>query len=399
MMNDLWGEMMIRLFRTFYVEFTGIAVLAFLLLFLSNGVSWITPILDFTRDANPFDSKQLHAISMIFLSIFIEGIPFILIGILISSLIHVFLTEETVFRWIPKNPILSVPLAACVGLLLPVCECGIVPVARRLMQKGLPAHVAFTFLLAVPVINPITIVSTYVAFGDNWGIVTLRLLFAFGVAITLGFLSILFFGKVPVQNLLRKGLQVQSASCAHDHHHEEDRCCHTREEKKEEPYAILQAHRREMEEEKKQQGSCCDHQHHDEKAPATDRVIHSLYHAVFEMIDTGKYFVLGALIAATFQTVVGISAIKEVGSNEILAVLLIMGLAFGLSVCSTADAFLAASFRTVLGTSPIMAFLVYGPMMDLKNFLMMMGSFRPSVVWFLFGGTTILIFVSVLIFI
>lgn len=391
---------MARLFRTFYVEITGIVVLAFLLLFLSNGVSWITPLLDFTRDANPFDSKQLHAVSMIFLSIFIEGIPFILIGILVSSLIHVFLTEEMVFRWIPKSPILSVPMAACVGLLLPVCECGIVPVSRRLMQKGLPAHVAFTFLLAVPVINPITIVSTYVAFGDSWGIVTLRLLFAFGIAVTLGFLSILFFGKVPVQSLLRNRLQVETASCTHNHDHKDRSCCHTEEKaKQEEPYAILKVHRREIEEEhKKRQTSCCDHQHHDEKAPASDRVIHSMYHAVFEMIDTGKYFILGALIAAIFQTIVGISAIKEVGNNEILAVLLIMGLAFGLSVCSTADAFLAASFRTVLSTSPIMAFLVYGPMMDLKNFLMMIGSFRPIVVWFLFGGTTTLTFASVLIF-
>jgi uncharacterized protein len=112
----------------------------------------------------------------------------------------------------------------------------------------------------------------------------------------------------------------------------------------------------------------------------------------------GKYFILGAFLAASFQTFVGFSAIKSIGTNEWIAILLLMGIAFGLSICSSSDAFIAASFRNAIGTAPLFAFLIYGPIMDLKNLLMMMGSFRASVIWFFWGGTTILTILSVILF-
>lgn len=372
---------MVRFFRVFYIEIIIIAVLVFLLYFLSNGLTWIVNLLDFTRELNPFDSKQLHTISTLFLSIFIEGLPFILIGILVSSLIHVFLTEEKVMRLIPRQPLIAVPMAAFVGLLLPVCECGIVPVAKRLVQKGLPIHVMTTFLLAVPVINPITIVSTYVAFGNQWEMVTLRLLFAAGIAITLGFLSILFFGRFPVQQLLKES--TQPAVC---------------EKESSNMKTVAKLDSPAEKEKVSVTDCCCSNVDHQQEKITSKKVMHSLYHAVFEMMNTGKYFILGALIAAMFQTWFGLSAIRNFSNNEFLSVWVIMGLAFGLSVCSTADAFLASTFRTVLGNAPIVAFLVYGPMMDLKNLLMMAGSFRRSVTLFFFIGTTLLTAVSVWLF-
>jgi uncharacterized membrane protein YraQ (UPF0718 family) len=111
-----------------------------------------------------------------------------------------------------------------------------------------------------------------------------------------------------------------------------------------------------------------------------------------------KYFILGAFLASVFQTFVGFAAMKSMASHEWIAIIVMMGLAFGLSICSSSDAFIAASFRNAMGTAPLFAFLVYGPMMDLKNVLMMAGSFRASVIWFFWGGTTLLTIVSVICF-
>ncbi|MEP6986929.1 MAG: permease, partial [Chloroflexota bacterium] len=100
-----------------------------------------------------------------FLGTFIEAVPFLLLGSLVSGMIDSFMTAEDITRFVPRNPILATIVGAFLGFAFPVCECGIVPVVRRLFNKGLPMWVGITFLLAAPVINPIVLVSTYVAFG------------------------------------------------------------------------------------------------------------------------------------------------------------------------------------------------------------------------------------------
>lgn len=359
---------MIRLIRNFYVEITGILVLGAFLYLLTSGYSLLFSVSEWTRSWRIDLGPELQNLSTIFLSIFIEGLPFILFGVFLSCLIHVFVKEETIWRWTPKNPFLSIPMATLLGLLLPICECGIVPVARRLVQKGLPSYVAFTFLLAVPIVNPITILSTYFAFGDSWDIVFARTLTGAGIAALMGFLFYLFFRHLPV---LKEEKQMacthEHGNCDHDHSHSEERHVHHPDDR-------------------------CDHPHDHAEG---GKWMHALNHAVFEFIDMGKYFVLGALIAAGFQTFVGLSAIQSFSKQEGLALLMMMGLAFCLSICSTADAFLAASFRSAMGTVPLLGFLIYGPMMDLKNLLMMFGSFRLPVILFFFGGTTILTLLSV----
>ncbi|SEN47386.1 permease [Lihuaxuella thermophila] len=357
---------MIRFIRNFYVEITGILVLGAFLYLLTSGYGLLFSLSELIRSGSVDLGPKWQNMSTIFLSIFIEGLPFILFGVFLSCLIHVYVKEETIWRWTPKNPLLSIPMATCLGLLLPVCECGIVPVARRLVQKGLPPYVAFTFLLAVPIVNPITILSTYFAFGDSWDMVFARTLTGAGIAALMGFLFYLFFRRVPV---LKEEKQTacthEQGSCGHESHAEERHVHHPEDR--------------------------CDHHAHAEGG----KWMHALHHAVFEFINMGKYFVLGALIAAGFQTFVGLSAIKSFSEQEGLALLMMMGLAFCLSICSNADAFLAASFRSAMGTVPLLGFLIYGPMMDLKNLLMMLGSFRLPVILFFFGGTTILTLLSV----
>jgi uncharacterized membrane protein YraQ (UPF0718 family) len=353
--------------RTYYIEITSIVVFFVFIYLLIFGNSYFYAFSGWLKENAIFSNPDLQNISTIFLGIFIEGLPFILIGVFLSSLIHIFVKEEMIWRLVPKNPWISIPMSAFLGLLLPICECGIVPVARRLIEKGYPFYAAFTFLLAAPIVNPITIVSTYIAFGDQWDMVWLRLGLAIVIAVLMGFLLYLFFSKKDVLKQ-KKETDHQHVESNHDNQHDHHEC----------------------------NSPNCNHHHHHEKEQG--RLSHALYHAVFEFIDMSKYFVLGALIAAGFQTFVGISAIKEVAGEGWMGILLMMGLAFGLSVCSSADAFIAASFRSALSNGPIMSFLVYGPMMDIKNVLMLAGNFRRSVILFLFTGTTLLTALTIWLF-
>jgi uncharacterized membrane protein YraQ (UPF0718 family) len=347
---------MLRLLKNYYVEILLVVILTNLVLFFSSN-RFMAFEMDLSFLSGIIKNSQLHSLSTIFLSIFLEGLPFILFGVFISSLIHEFVNENSLWRWVPKNPILSIPLAIVLGFAVPICECGIVPIARRLIEKKLPVYTAFTFLIAAPIVNPVTIFSTYIAFGNDWGITLTRVAMGAGIAVMMGLLFYVFFRKSQV-------LKADSSCCddAHDH---------------------------------------CDHEGHSHSHTKDwkQKVEHALHHSIFEFLNMGKYFILGAFLAACFQTYVGFSVIQSISTHEWIAVLLLMGIAFGLSICSSSDAFIAASFRNAVGTAPLFAFLVYGPVMDLKNLLMMMGSFRASVIWFFWGGTTVLTIVSVLMFI
>lgn len=333
---------MLRFVKNYSVELLLSTLFALSLLFFLHLYISMSDV------ANFINTLQLHQISTLFLSIFFEGLPFLLIGVLLSSLIQAFVKEDWLWKWAPKNPLLSLPIATTMGLFLPICECGIVPVAKRLIEKKLPAYTVFTFLLAAPIVNPITIFSTYIAFGNHWGITVARTLVGAFIAIAIGFLFFLFFRD---REVLKK-----SKTNEHDH-------------------------------------SCCDHQHNDTNWK--EKADHALYHAIFEFFNMGKYFVLGAFLAASFQTLVGFSVIESISAHPSIAILFMMGIAFGLSICSSSDAFIAASFRNAMGNAPLFGFIIYGPMMDLKNVLMMIDSFRPSVIWFFCGTTTLLTFLTI----
>ncbi|WP_170109566.1 permease [Melghirimyces profundicolus] len=340
---------MARWIRNWSAEIGGFAVLLLFFWLIQGGIETLYGL----KFPSLTVSVEVETVTTLFLSIFIEGIPFILMGVLVSGLIQVYVREELIWRLVPKKRILSIPMASLLGLLLPVCECGIVPVTRRLIQKGLPPHTAFTFLLSAPVVNPITIVSTYIAFGFDWGITLSRLALAGIIACTMGWVFSWFLKGSPLRP---DGKEDENHPC------QEPACNH---------HAHSRRHRE-------------------------DRLGHALYHAVFEFMDMGKYFVAGAMVAALFQTVIGLSAIRDFAQNEWITVLLMMGLAFGLSLCSSADAFVAASFRNALPTTSLLAFLVFGPMMDLKNLFMMVGSFRLRVIGIFFGGTSLLTLTAII---
>lgn len=339
---------MVRWLREWSAEIAGFAILT-LFLWITQGR---TDPLNQLRLPFPLQvPASVETFSTLFLSIFIEGIPFILIGVLVSALIQVYVREETIWRLIPRKRIFAIPMAATLGIFLPVCECGIVPITKRLIQKGMPTYTAFTFLLAAPVINPVTITSTYIAFGSDWNMTVSRMALTILIACTMGFLISIFLSGNP----LREN--------RNEHH-----CCEHR-DKQRDP-------------------------HHPNPFPE-DRLGHALYHGIFEFMNMGKYFVAGAAVAALFQTWIGLSAIHDFAQYGWVATLFMMGLAFGLSLCVSADAFVAASFRSVMPSAPVLAFLVFGPIMDLKNLLMMAGNFRPKVVRMMFVGTFVLTLVAV----
>ena len=162
-------------------------ILILVLLFLTLGVMIIegippTALLAF--------GERFQTFVTIFLGIFTEAVPFLLAGSLVSGFIEVFVNPQTLSRLIPRQPVLAALSGALLGILFPVCDCGVIPITRRLQQKGMPASAGIAFLLAAPVVNPIVIASTYTAFG--WGPVLLgrlgfTLLVAFGVGLLFHF--------------------------------------------------------------------------------------------------------------------------------------------------------------------------------------------------------------------
>lgn len=290
--------------------------------------------------------QAFFQMNSIFISILIEAMPFVLLGVFISGIIQIFITEQMVSKFIPKNRFLSVLYGTFIGALFPACECGIIPIVRRLILKGVPLHMGIAFMLTGPVINPIVLFSTYVAFGNNWDIMLYRGGLAIIVSIIVGL--IISFQYNSQQLLEKKTLDV--------HNHD----------------LIGEPH-------------------------FFHKLLGALQHAVDEFFSVGKYLIIGAFIAAAMQTFLKTSTLLAIGQNELSSSAVMMGLAFILSLCSEADAFIASSFTSTFSTGSIVAFLVYGPMIDIKNMLMMLDAFKKKFVFTLIAYITILVLIGSLL--
>jgi len=289
-------------------------------------------------------ADRFQTFTTIFLGIFIEAVPFLLAGSIVSGLIEIFIDRDMLARLVPRRAGAAALTGALLGFAFPVCECGVVPVTRRLYHKGLPLPVGVAFLLAAPVVNPIVILSTYAAFG--WGPVLIgRVVFSVLIAFTAG---LLFSLATPEEALL------PAAQDHHDpdHHHAEGETEQLAEER----------HGK-----KKEHG----------------RFWHALAVGGDDFMDMVRYLIVGSLLAAAMQTLVPQSTLLALGSGPIISVIILMVLAFVLSICSTVDAFLALSFVNSFTTGSILSFLVFGPMVDIKSSLMFLGVFRKRTVLYL----------------
>ena len=287
-------------------------------------------------------------VNTIFLSIVIEAIPFILLGVFVSSLIQIFVSEEMVKKYIPKNMIIAVLPAALLGAIFPVCECAIVPVVRRLIKKGMPLHVAFVFLACAPILNPVVAASTYFAFRSNTSILVGRMGLAFVLSMVIGLVLYLFFKN-------------------------SDQLKHTSED--------LIGTQTEL-----------------PKTLNVNKLKATLYHASDEFFDMGKYLIIGAFIASLFQTFLDREILLNLGANEFTSPLVMMAFAFVLSLCSEADAFVAASFGNAFAPGALLAFLVYGPMLDLKNVILLFAYFRTKFVFVFMIVVTVVVYLGVILY-
>ncbi|WP_419876493.1 permease [Candidatus Pristimantibacillus sp. PTI5] len=280
-----------------------------------------------------------------------EAIPFVLVGVLISGLIQTFVKDQWIARIMPRNRYLATVFGCGIGIFFPSCECGIVPITKRLINKGMPLHAGIAFMLTGPIINPIVLFSTYIAFGNDWEMVGIRAGLATAVAFSVSIILSFIFKDLPFR--VKDG---QAAAAA---------------EHGAEPFAV--------------------------RVPAGKRLYEVILHAIDEFFSVGKYLVLGALIAACMQTFVPTSYLLHLGSNPVTSSLVMIALAFIISLCSEADAFIAASFRSTFTVGSLSAFLVFGPMIDIKNTLMLLGTYRSKFVFVLIGLVTVFTLIGSLI--
>jgi len=327
--------------------------------------------------------NQLNSAFTLFLSLLVEAMPFLLLGVLFSGLLLLWVDERKLVAAMPKNPLLGAILGSCVGFLFPVCECGNVPVARRLLLQGAPTPVAIGFLLAAPTINPIVIWSTWVAFRDQPEIVVLRVLFSLGIAIAVACIFSVQADLRPLlqpavtrsilrsQSPLKPGwepvgtqkeqtpLLLQSGSFLLGQPGAPLRMDAT----------VLQASLSAAKPNK----------------PARDRWRLFLENTVQELRELGGVLVLGSAIAALIQVAVPREIILSLGSGPVTSILAMMILAAVVSICSTVDSFFALAFASTFTGGSLLAFLVFGPMIDFKAIGLMLSVFKPRAIIYLFA--------------
>ena len=248
------------------------------------------------------------------LAIVVQAVPFLVLGVVVSGAIAAWMPKDVLSRVTPRSPMLAVPTAGVAGMVLPGCECASVPVSQSLMRRGLPQAAALAFLLAAPAVNPIVLVATAVAFQGNQTMVWARFVASLLAVVVIGW-----------------------------------------------AWGILG-----REEGMKSQGG-----HEPDDVPRSEVFRET---AVHDLLQAGGFLVVGAAAAAFLKAFVPTSVLTTLGDHPWLAVLAMAGLAVALSLCSEADAFVVSSLTSVSPTAQL-AFLVVGPMVDIKLFAMQSGAF------------------------
>lgn len=313
--------MQISLFRWSRNVIFIISVLFLLYILLHNNI-WIPSLLE---------SNTLQTFKTMFISIILEAIPFVLLGVVLSSILQVFVSEKLIQRLIPRNPILGIIFACLLGIIFPVCECGMIPVVRRLIQKGMPVYVAVVFILTGPIINPVVYAATFMAFRTHPDLIYARMGLAFIVASFIGLILYKTIKKSPLKRSL-SSFHVIGSNHEHDQVHNQN------------------------------------------------KLSSMLSHAAEEFFEMGKFLMFGAMLTAFIQTFVVRESLVSIGHGAIISHLFMMGFAYILSLCSTSDAFVASSFLNTFSKGSLLTFMVIGPMLDFKSTLMLLSVFKKKFV-------------------
>lgn len=315
----------------------------------------------------------------LFLSLLVEAMPFLLLGVLLSSLLLIFVDERKLIEIMPRNPLLGALAGSVFGFLFPVCECGNVPVARRLLIQGIPPSVGVGFLLAAPTINPIVIWSTWTAFRGQPEIVVMRIVLSLSIATIIGWI---FSAQADIRPLLQPSVaRAMPAPRRATQTGEADSAA-----------ALLQGGTFIV------GGAAGQPMPLDSlttmSAAATAAVLPQekiwgyrlrlvLDNLVQEMRELGGVLVLGSAIAAVIQTAVPREIILNLGQGPVTSIIAMMALAAVISICSTVDSFFALSFASSFTSGALLSFLVFGPMIDLKAIGLLLSVFRARAVLYL----------------
>jgi uncharacterized membrane protein YraQ (UPF0718 family) len=277
------------------------------------------------------NGAALSNFMVVFSSLLLQAVPLVMAGALVAAMIGTFVPASTFARLGRLPEPLQIPAAGVAGFAFPVCECGSVPVARRLVGRGLIPSAAVTFMLAAPILNPIVIISTSIAYRGRdifWPMVMGRAGLGLVAAMVVGWVV----GERGSQGFLRAISSADISSCGCHEDHSPCRCGN---------------------------GSECSHH------PPEPRWNTFFNYFSGDFAYMGRFLVFGAAVAAALQTMLPQSVLESVANTPVISLLTMMALAFALSLCSESDAFVAASF-VQFGVGPQLAFLVFGPMMDAK---------------------------------
>lgn len=304
------------------------------------------------------DADTIKDFVIYFTAIVWEAMPYIVLGALIAGILEEFLPHEAINKFLPKNVFLAVLIGAGLGLVFPMCECGIVVVMRRLMKKGLPLACCVSYMLAGPIVNPVVLLSTYVAFYKHSGVIVADdglIEFSLGWPMVfyragLGFLVAYLTGLIVYLVEKKSRTSLTHPSVLPD----------------------AGSSRLELPVERVAEPA--------KRRTLLQRLANISNTALHDFIDIMVFLIIGSVLAALIRMHPNFSNLEPfTRQSPLLAIPLMMGVAILLCLCSEADAFLAASFKA-MSFSAKLAFLVMGPMVDLKLLLMWTRVFRTRVI-------------------
>jgi uncharacterized protein len=267
--------------------------------------------------------KQVQDFITLSLGVIIEALPFVMLGLFFSIIVRLWLPHDWLLKYLPKQPFLRRALISLLGVFMPVCECGNVPLARGLLAKGLTPAESLTFLLAAPILNPVTIITTQQAFSDDNTVLIARILGGFLIANLIGWI----YSSTRQDAMLRP-----------------------------EFIAICK-----------------------EKKDNSNRLVDALHFFKHETRSMMPALVIGAMVAGLIQVVVPRETILLLGNSPAWSVLVMAVLAFVVSICSSVDAFFALAFRGSFTSGSLVSFLTFGPMIDVKMLSLMRTTYRRNI--------------------
>jgi uncharacterized membrane protein YraQ (UPF0718 family) len=314
--------------------------------------------------------QNLKVFCSTIIAIFLEASPFLFLGSVLSVLVELYLPEDKIERLLPKGKLLGLVYGLFAGMLIPTCECGVVSIVRRFLKKGVPSHVAITYMLSAPVINPLVLAATYIAFQGNIWMVVGRVGLVAACAVCFGWATSGINPALLLRQKERDSLVLQTRSACDDPI---------------EPGAPSPG-----------LGTGLDPGCHSEGRQDLG-LTQVFVRTASEFLDMGKYLILGGIVVASLKISLSQDVLLLFQENLFLSVGALMLLAVLVSVCSEADAFVAAAFSTFPAAARL-SFVAIGPMVDLKLVFMYGAVFKKRIVLgLIFVPTTIVYLLSILL--